>query len=69
MTGGEIMSDEPGKILIVEDEDIYADVYSARLMPLGYQIETATDVLTASQKLESFQPDIIILDLTIATPR
>ena len=65
MTGGEIMSDEPGKILIVEDEKIYADVYSARLMPLGYQIEIATDVLTASQKLESFQPDIIILDLRL----
>ena len=59
------MSDKPGKILIVEDEKIYADVYSARLMPLGYQIETVTDVLTASQKLESFQPDIIILDLRL----
>ena len=65
ITGGEIMSDEPGKILIVEDEEIYADVYSARLGPLGYQIETATDVLTAFQKLESFQPDIVILDLRL----
>ena len=59
------MSDEPGRILIVEDEEIYADVYSARLGPLGYQIETATDVLTAFQKLESFQPDIVILDLRL----
>ena len=59
------MSDKPGKILIVEDEKIYADVYSARLVPLGYQIETATDILTASQKLESFQPDIVILDLRL----
>ena len=59
------MSNEPGKILIVEDEEIYADVYSARLAPLGYQIETTTDVLTASQKLESFQPDIVILDLRL----
>ena len=59
------MSNEPGKILIVEDEEIYADVYSARLTPLGYQIETTTDVLTASQKLESFQPDIVILDLRL----
>ena len=25
------MPDEAGKILIVEDEEIYADVYSARL--------------------------------------
>ena len=53
------------KSLIVEDEEIYADVYSARLGPLGYQIETATDVLTAFQKLESFQPDIVILDLRL----
>ena len=59
------MSDKPGKILIVEDEEIYADIYSARLVPLGYQIETATDILTASQKLESFQPDIVILDLRL----
>ena len=64
-TGGEIMSDEPGKILIVEDEEIYADVYSARLVPLGYQIETATEVSTASHKLRSFQPDIVILDLRL----
>ena len=59
------MSDEPGKILIVEDEEIYVDVYSARLGPLGYQIETATEVSTASHKLRSFQPDIIILDLRL----
>ena len=59
------MSDEPGKILIIEDEEIYADVYSAKLTPLGYQIETATDTSTASQKLESFRPDIIILDLRL----
>ena len=59
------MPDEPGKILIVEDEEIYADVYSARLIPLGYQIETATDTPTASQKLRSFQPDIVILDLRL----
>ncbi len=59
------MSDEPGKILIVEDEEIYADVYSARLVPLGYQIETATDTPTASQKLQAFQPDIVILDLRL----
>ena len=59
------MSNKPGKILIIEDEEIYADVYSARLAPLGYQIERATDVSTASQKLEAFQPDIVILDLRL----
>ena len=59
------MLDEPGKVLIVEDEEIYADVYSARLIPLGYQIETAADTSTASQKLRSFQPDIVILDLRL----
>ena len=59
------MSDEPGKVLIVEDEEIYTDVYSTKLLPLGYQIETATDVSTASDKLGSFQPDIIILDLRL----
>ena len=59
------MPDEPGKVLIVEDEEIYADVYSARLVPLGYQIETATDVQTASHKLRAFQPDIVILDLRL----
>lgn len=64
-TGGEIMSDESGKILIVDDEEIYADVYRARLVPLGYQIETATDTPTASQKLRAFQPDIVILDLRL----
>ena len=59
------MPDESGKVLIVEDEEIYADVYSARLTPLGYQIEIATDVSAASQKLQAFQPDIVILDLRL----
>ena len=59
------MSDKRGKILIIEDEAIYAEVYSARLVPLGYQIETATDIPTASQKLGAFQPDIVILDLRL----
>lgn len=59
------MSDKQGKILIIEDEEIYTNVYSARLMPLGYQVATATDIITASQKLDSFRPDIIILDLRL----
>ncbi len=59
------MSDKPGKILIVEDEEIYTKVYSAKLLPLRYRIETATDTSTASHKLQAFQPDIVILDLRL----
>jgi len=59
------MSDENGRVLIVEDQQIYADVYKARLAPEGYQIDTAMDVQTALWKLKEFQPDVVILDLRL----
>lgn len=60
------MSNETkGKVLIVEDEDFYAEAYSARLCEYGYQVERAADVESAFTALDRFAPDVVILDLTL----
>ena len=60
------MSDlNKGKVLIVEDEDFYAEAYCARLSEYGYLTERVADVEGALSALDDFVPDVVILDLTL----
>jgi DNA-binding NtrC family response regulator len=54
-----------GKVLVVEDEDFYADAYRARLAADGYDIERAVDAEGARKALDRFSPDVVLLDLTL----
>lgn len=51
------------KILIVEDETLLSDVYSMVLNVNGFTTEVACNGVEALEKLKTFQPDIILLDL------
>ena len=53
------------KILIVEDNQIVANVYRNKLAVEGYQVEIALDGETGLKVMRSFQPDLIILDLML----
>lgn len=53
------------KILIVDDEPAIIDLLSSDLAEEGYQIETATDGLSAIDKAKSFNPDLIMLDVML----
>jgi CheY-like chemotaxis protein len=50
-------------ILVVEDETSINEVYQLVLTRAGYEVQAAFDGQKALDMLESFEPDIIMLDL------
>jgi CheY-like chemotaxis protein len=53
------------KILIIEDDQIVANVYRNKLVVDGYQTEIAPDGETGTKLLRTFRPDAIVLDLIL----
>ncbi len=53
------------KILIIEDNQIVANVYRNKLAVEGYQVEIALDGENGLKVMRTFQPDLIILDLML----
>jgi DNA-binding response OmpR family regulator len=53
------------KILIIEDNQIVANVYRNKLAVEGYQAEIALDGENGLKIMRTFQPDIMILDLML----
>lgn len=57
------MTKQKHKILIVDDEKPICEVLSASLLDEGYQIEVAHEGEKALKTLESFQPEVVLLDI------
>jgi DNA-binding response OmpR family regulator len=53
------------KILVIEDDQIVANVYRNKLAVEGYQAETASDGETGLKLMRTFKPDVIVLDLML----
>lgn len=53
------------KILIIEDDQIVANVYRNKLVVEGYQVETANDGEAGYFLIKSFRPDAVVLDLVL----
>jgi DNA-binding response OmpR family regulator len=53
------------KILIVEDDQIVANIYRNKFSVEGYQVEVALDGQSGMEMLKSFQPDAVVLDLML----
>ena len=51
------------KILIIEDDQIVANVYRNKLSVEGYQAEIASDGETGLKLMRTFKPELIVLDL------
>lgn len=51
------------KILIVEDDLVVGTGYQRFLQAHGFETEVAVDGLLGMEKLASFQPDAVVLDL------
>ena len=52
-----------GKILLVDDEEDILEFLSYNLKKEGFQIETASNGISALKKLDRLKPDLIILDV------
>ena len=53
------------KILIIEDDQIVANVYRNKLIVQGYRVEVANTGETGYDLIKSFRPDAVILDLVL----
>jgi CheY-like chemotaxis protein len=53
------------KVLIIEDDQIVANVYRNKLVVDGYKTEAAPDGETGLKLIRTFQPDAIVLDLIL----
>lgn len=53
---------EKTKILLIEDEAAIADLLEYGLQKEGYSIQKASTSAEGLRRLESFQPDLLLLD-------
>jgi two-component system, OmpR family, alkaline phosphatase synthesis response regulator PhoP len=51
------------KILIIEDEQVINEMYSMKFQKEGFTAESALDWLDWLSKINSFNPDVILLDI------
>jgi DNA-binding response OmpR family regulator len=55
----------PKKILIIEDDQFSASIYKSEFEKNNFQVTIAADGAQALSLADSFQPDLIILDLIL----
>ncbi|MBX4199452.1 response regulator [Candidatus Saccharibacteria bacterium] len=53
----------PKRILLIEDDDTTAEIYTMRLGAEGYEIKRAPDGESGLAIAKDFRPDLIILDM------
>lgn len=51
------------KILIADDDSFIRNFYSSKLKELGHVTEVAEDGTVAMEKIRTFSPDILLLDI------
>jgi DNA-binding response OmpR family regulator len=55
----------PAQVLLVEDDDQARETFAAALRLTGYHVRTASDGLAGLRVLETFEPDVVIVDLSM----
>jgi DNA-binding response OmpR family regulator len=53
------------KILLVEDDPFLVDIYNTKLSSSGFKVEVANDGKECIDKLNEFNPDLVILDIVL----
>jgi CheY-like chemotaxis protein len=51
------------KILLIEDDKILLEMYNDKFTNEKFELETASDGQDGINKMKSFQPDVVLLDL------
>jgi two-component system, OmpR family, response regulator MprA len=54
---------QPGRVLVVEDDDAITDVLRRTLRQEGHEVRASADGVDALRAAEEFVPDLVILDL------
>jgi DNA-binding response OmpR family regulator len=58
-------SDQPGRIVVVDDDPTVADVVGLYLIRDGHTVECVRDGHVALRRIAEFQPDLVVLDLML----
>lgn len=53
------------RILLVEDNEMNADMLSRRLVRLGHEVMLSTDGQTGVQMTRQHRPDLVLLDMSL----
>ena len=53
------------RLLVVEDEPLMASLLASALTSAGFSVETACDVLAARGAVRNFDPDAVLLDISL----
>lgn len=53
------------KVLIIDDEDELNEMVTLRLQKVGFEVDSATDGSSGLQKVKSFKPDVVLLDINM----
>lgn len=53
------------KVLVVEDDSLLANLVASLLEDRGFQVAVANDAASARRKVKSFDPDLLLLDLSL----
>ena len=53
------------RILIVDDEENFQDIYLRKFTESGFEATAAADGASALKKIEEDQPDVVLLDLVM----
>ena len=58
---------ETARVLLVEDEQVTAEVFARALQRRGHEVRVAKDGMQALHALRDFEPDVVVLDLGLPT--
>lgn len=53
------------KILVIEDDKFFQKFYSTKLKESGYEVDIASNGQEGLQKITTYKPDLILLDLVM----
>ncbi len=59
------MHKENKKILIIEDEELLQELYSAKFRLKGYEVMVSKNGAEGAEVAKTFHPDVILLDLVM----
>jgi DNA-binding NarL/FixJ family response regulator len=59
------MAEVTRRLLVVEDEPLFAELLAKSLLENNFEVKTVSDAAQARKALVSFDPDIALLDITL----
>ena len=59
------MGNKKGKLLIIDDDEMYCSVLQSAFERRNYEVATACNAQQATELIESFEPDLAIVDLRL----